>query len=701
MLETEPISARRGWHDPAPRPSPAAHPRPRLRHRHLEGPAAGSPTGAGSRSGHRSCRGRTGRPRRRRRGDGPVGPPGDDFFRYANGTWLKETEIPADRSAWGDLRRARGAARPSAGAPRGRGRSSAARRVAGTQGGRLLRPRWTRPRPSRRARAAPAGSLAHREAHDRTALATYLGEELRADVDAMDCNPASRPRRLFGLWVAPDLNPDAQRALPPPGRPRHAGPRVLPVHRPHHGRDPRQVPRARRDHPYPGGHQGRGEARCPGGRPRDEDGPGPRHARSSPSRSRTPTTPGPGPSGRSGHRASTGRASSQAAGLAGQPVVVPWHPKATAGLSALVAHEPLEAWMDWATYHAVDRRSAFLGKAFQDEAFAFYGSVLSGTAEQPARWKRAQRLDRRRRGRGGGPPLRRAPLHAPGEGQGLGDGEVHRRGLRPPDRRARLDGAVDQGGGQGEGAGALRRRRLPRPLGGLRRDSRSRATISSATWSAPVSSIASRSSRSSASRWTGRVVHAPARGQRGEPAGAQRAELPGGHPRAALLRARRAGGGQLRRPSAATIGHEISHSFDDQGALFDADGQAPELVDAGGPRALPGLRCALAAQFDGYRPFPDLHVNGKQTLSENIADLAGLAAAHDAWSASLGGAPAPVVKAVSAASSSSSSPTRRPGEPRSASRCCARPLMTDGHAPAQYRAFSGAELSTPGTPPST
>ena len=65
-------------------------------------------------------------------------------------------------------------------------------------------------------------------------------------------------------------------------------------------------------------------------------------------------------------------------------MVFAWHPKATAGLSALVAHEPLEAWRTGA-YHAVDGRSTFLGKAFQDEAFAFYSRVLSRTAEQPAR----------------------------------------------------------------------------------------------------------------------------------------------------------------------------------------------------------------------------------------------------------------------------------------------------------------------------
>ncbi len=66
-------------------------------------------------------------------------------------------------------------------------------------------------------------------------------------------------------------------------------------------------------------------------------------------------------------------------------------------------------------------------------------------------------------------------------------------------------------------------------------------------------------------------------------------------------------------------------------------------MDAGGSGALRGLGKALADQFSTYKPFPDLAVNGEQTLSEDLADLAGLAASHDAWQASLDGEPAPTV----------------------------------------------------------
>ena len=90
----------------------------------------------------------------------------------------------------------------------------------------------------------------------------------------------------------------------------------------------------------------------------------------------------------------------------------------------------------------------------------------------------------------------------------------------------------------------------------------------------------------------------------------------------------------------ATIGHEISHSFDDQGALFDAQGRLKNWWQPDDFAHFRASGARLAAQFDGYAPFADLHVNGEQTLSENIADVAGLNAAYDAYrNATQGAAP--------------------------------------------------------------
>src|SRR6185369_6955486 len=105
-----------------------------------------------------------------------------------------------------------------------------------------------------------------------------------------------------------------------------------------------------------------------------------------------------------------------------------------------------------------------------------------------------------------------------------------------------------------------------------------------------------------------------------------------------------------RRPAAmdygamgAIIGHEISHSFDNQGALFDSHGRLHNWWTPEDFKHFAASSAQLAAQYSTYRPFPDLAVNGKQTLGENIADLAGLAASYDAYHKSLGTAAAPEV----------------------------------------------------------
>jgi predicted metalloendopeptidase len=91
----------------------------------------------------------------------------------------------------------------------------------------------------------------------------------------------------------------------------------------------------------------------------------------------------------------------------------------------------------------------------------------------------------------------------------------------------------------------------------------------------------------------------------------------------------------------ATIGHEISHCFDDQGALFDATGKLANWWTKEDLAQFQAAASKLVKQYDGYRPFPDLAMNGQLTLSGNIADLAGLVVAYDAYRLSLGGAEAP------------------------------------------------------------
>jgi putative endopeptidase len=93
----------------------------------------------------------------------------------------------------------------------------------------------------------------------------------------------------------------------------------------------------------------------------------------------------------------------------------------------------------------------------------------------------------------------------------------------------------------------------------------------------------------------------------------------------------------------AVIGHEISHGFDDQGSKYDGKGVYQDWWSAADRANFDARTAALVKQYDAFEPLPGLHVIGKNTLGENIADNAGLAIALKAYHLSLNGKPAPVI----------------------------------------------------------
>jgi putative endopeptidase len=89
------------------------------------------------------------------------------------------------------------------------------------------------------------------------------------------------------------------------------------------------------------------------------------------------------------------------------------------------------------------------------------------------------------------------------------------------------------------------------------------------------------------------------------------------------------------------IGHEITHGFDDQGRQFDALGNLSGWWTEADTKGFNRRAEVVQKQFDSYVAIDSLHVNGKLTLGENIADLGGLLIAHGAYRRSLQGKPAP------------------------------------------------------------
>jgi putative endopeptidase len=611
--------------------------------------------------------------------------PGTDFFAYANGDWLKNTAIPPDRSSYGsDAKLAELTDK------------QVADLIVGIS-----------------AKKAPAGSDAQKigdyyasfmdEAHietkgleplnaslaeiaqisDRAQLAQVLGKGLRADVDVLNATQLYTAN-LFGLWVAQDLN-----------EPSHYSPFLLQggLGMPDRGyyfdtsqsmatiREKYQAhltavlnlagfdnAAARAAKVY---ELERRMAQTHWTREKSEQiEAGNNHWNRAQFDTLAP--------GLNWQRYFA------AAGLQNQPTFVVWQPSALTGLSQLTRSESLDTWKDYLRIHAVENAASFLPKRFVDERFAFYGTALSGTPQLKPRYERA--------------------VAATNAALGGAVGKIYVARYFSPQEKARAENMV---------------RNLLAAFS---------ARIDALEWMAPATKEKAKAKLAVLKvgvgypdRWRSyaalQVVRGDALGNR------QRAELfeyrrnlhKLGRPvdrsewvmnpqtvNAVNLPAMNA----INFPAAilqppffdaqrplvmdygsigATIGHEISHSFDDQGALFDADGR---LSNWWQPEDFAHFRASgsnLAAQYDAYHPFPDLGLNGKQTLGENIADVAGLNAAFDAYRRATQASATTRVAGFTSDQlffiSFGQSWREKAREP-----ALRGEIITDGHAPAEYRA---------------
>jgi putative endopeptidase len=97
----------------------------------------------------------------------------------------------------------------------------------------------------------------------------------------------------------------------------------------------------------------------------------------------------------------------------------------------------------------------------------------------------------------------------------------------------------------------------------------------------------------------------------------------------------------------AVIGHEISHGFDDEGRKFDGDGSLRDWWQPSDAQKFEAQTKRLGAQYSAFEPVPGSFINGDLTMGENIGDLGGILIALDAYHLSLGGQPAPVIDGLS------------------------------------------------------
>jgi len=143
-----------------------------------------------------------------------------------------------------------------------------------------------------------------------------------------------------------------------------------------------------------------------------------------------------------------------------------------------------------------------------------------------------------------------------------------------------------------------------------------------------------------------------------------------------------------------SIGHEISHAFDDQGAQFDGDGNLRNWWTREDADKFAARGKVLVAQYGGYSPLAGYHLNGELTLGENIADNAGAIMASRAYKIYLAGKPAPVIDGFTAEQRLFMGLAQaRRGKARDAA--LISQVKSDPHSPSEFR-VNGSMRNHPG-----
>ena len=373
----------------------------------------------------------------------------------------------------------------------------------------------------------------------------------------------------------------------------------------------------------------------------------------------------------------------KSAGVAEQPEFIVWQPSAVIGTSALVGSETLDVWRDYLRFHLIEHYASVLPKRIGAEDFAFYGTTLSGAQQQPDRTKQA--------------------IAATNAAIGQAVGQIYTQRYFPPEAKLKAQAMV------ADLIAAYRVR------------------ISNLTWmsqqtkeKALTKLAAFRIGVGYPDTWinysTFDVVRDDAFGN------VRRAEAFNRSRNLAKLKQpadpdewridpqivgaiilftpniETFSAGLLQPPyfdpqgdtasnygsAGAGMAHEITHSFDELGNIYDAQGRLGNWWNAEDAAKYHAAAAKLAAQFDGYCPLSGLCISGKQVLTENIADLAGLLVAHDAYLLSLKGKTDAVINGLSGEQRFFLAFAQRWRKAQSEA-ALRRQVSTDTHSPGQYR----------------
>jgi endothelin-converting enzyme/putative endopeptidase len=318
------------------------------------------------------------------------------------------------------------------------------------------------------------------------------------------------------------------------------------------------------------------------------------------------------------------------AGLGSAKTVIVTEPSAVAGAGKILASTPLSTWKEWLAFRFVSDHSAYLPKSIDDAHFAFYSKELNGVQEQRERWKRGVAAVNDALGEGVGQVYVKTHFPAQSEAQmkeligNLEDAYRDRissnQWMDDATRKAALEKLaafeprighpvkyidystmkVVKGDALGNAVRAedfqykLQLKRFPKP-------------VDRSLWGMYPQTI--------------NAYYNPLANQITFPAAIL--QPPFFDPNADAA----ANYGAI----GAVIGHEMGHGFDNEGRKFDPTGKLRDWWSPEAAKSFTSRTDRLVAQYNGFKPFPDLALNGKLTLGENIGDLSGVEAAYAAY----------------------------------------------------------------------
>jgi putative endopeptidase len=325
--------------------------------------------------------------------------------------------------------------------------------------------------------------------------------------------------------------------------------------------------------------------------------------------------------------------------VAGPDYEIVGQPEFFDAVNRLVQERPLSDWQAYLRWHLLDNSALYLPAAFEQENFNFYGKVLSGQPEQEPRWKRA--------------------AHVIDGSIGEALGQLYVEKYFPPEARARMNELV-------ENLKAVFHDRLEK-VPWMTETTRAKALAKFARFTQKIgypdkfrdySAVIIRRDD-----YLGNVRRAEAFNSRREIARVgktvDRTEW-GMTPETVnayfnpLMNEIVFPAGILQPPFfdvtmddavnyggiGVIIGHEMTHGYDDQGRKYDADGNLNDWWTTDDAKAFDDRAQLVVDEYNSFEVLPGLHVNGKLTLGENLADLGGVNIAYEALQCSLAKDPA-------------------------------------------------------------